>query len=232
MNIIERGQWGGPLEPIGGIMAGQATSVTVHHPYPHAAPAGATLNTEMKEILAIHRYHLTQKTASGIPWAGIGYNWVITQNGNIYEGRGWGRVGAHAGTPEGNRTSIGVAFLLDGYKHEPTPAAAAAFAELRAHGVEEGWLAAGHALRLHRDWKRTDCPGPVLARWALELAASVRVLRHGMRGEDVKAVQRRLGVQPVTGYFGRVTQAAVRNFQRKHGLPVDGVVGPMTRSRF
>ena len=225
MTAIPRAAWGGPLT-IGGNMPGPATSVTVHHPYPHALPAGATINQEAAEVLAIHKFH-----RDGNGWAGIGYNFVITQNGNIYEGRGWGRIGAHAGTTEGNRTSIGVAFLLDGYKSEPTPAAADAFRQLRAHGIEEGWLAAGHAVKLHRDWKPTDCPGPVLARWALSLAASVRVLRHGMRGEDVKAVQRRLGVQPVSGYFGRVTQAAVRNFQRKHGLAVDGIVGPRTRAK-
>ena len=31
-----------------------------------------------------------------------------------------------------------------------------------------------------------------------------------------------------TGYFGTITQTAVMNFQRDHGLAVDGIVGPAT----
>lgn len=229
MKIIERKQWGGPEQPIGGLMPGPATSVTVHHPWPHKAPAGASVTQEMKEVLAIHEFH-----RDGNGWIGIGYNFIITQNGNIYEGRGWGRIGAHAGTMEGNRTSIGIAFLIDGYKQVPTTEARNAFDRLRADGIRQGHLTEGHRIKLHRDWKATDCPGPVLARWALGEAAAeptARMLSYGMRGDDVKALQKRLGVRPESGFFGRVTEAAVRNFQRKHGLAVDGVVGPMTRAK-
>jgi N-acetylmuramoyl-L-alanine amidase len=47
----------------------------------------------------------------------------------------------------------------------------------------------------------------------------------------VKAIQKRLGVQPVSGYFGEVTHAAVKNFQRKSGIRADGIVGPKTRAK-
>lgn len=33
---------------------------------------------------------------------------------------------------------------------------------------------------------------------------------------------------PVTGYFGSQTDGAVRDFQRKNGLYVDGIVGRNT----
>lgn len=48
-----------------------------------------------------------------------------------------------------------------------------------------------------------------------------------MQGEDVKQVQRVLNVA-VDGYYGPVTEQAVRNFQKKAGLAVDGIVGPKT----
>lgn len=54
-------------------------------------------------------------------------------------------------------------------------------------------------------------------------------LRLGSRGAAVTEVQRALGVQP-TGYYGTTTTSAVRNFQARNNLRVDGIVGPQTRS--
>lgn len=58
-----------------------------------------------------------------------------------------------------------------------------------------------------------------------------RVLGYGDRGDDVKELQKLLKVQPQSGFFGKTTLAAVKNFQRKQGLEVDGVVGPWTRAK-
>ncbi len=51
-----------------------------------------------------------------------------------------------------------------------------------------------------------------------------RVLRYGMRSDDVRALQRRLGITP-TGYFGRVTLRAVLAAQGGAHLRRDGLVG-------
>lgn len=53
------------------------------------------------------------------------------------------------------------------------------------------------------------------------------LLKIGSRGEQVKRLQMELGVSP-TGHFDKLTEAAVRNYQRKHKLLVDGIVGPQT----
>jgi peptidoglycan recognition protein len=29
-------------------------------------------------------------------WSDIGYNFIVGEDGNVYEGRGWTKVGAHA----------------------------------------------------------------------------------------------------------------------------------------
>ena len=48
-----------------------------------------------------------------------------------------------------------------------------------------------------------------------------------MTHELVKVVQAKVGVS-ADGKFGPRTKAAVRTFQRDHGLVPDGIVGPNT----
>ena len=59
-----------------------------------------------------------------------------------------------------------------------------------------------------------------------------RTLKKGMRGQDVRVLQdylTRAGVATgVDGVFGAGTKRNVKRFQRRHGLTVDGVVGPGT----
>jgi rare lipoprotein A (peptidoglycan hydrolase) len=55
-----------------------------------------------------------------------------------------------------------------------------------------------------------------------------RTLKKGMRGHDVRTLQRLLSI-PADGAFGPHTAAAVKRFQRRAGLTADGVVGPNTR---
>ena len=66
----------------------------------------------------------------------------------------------------------------------------------------------------------------------------LRMLRRGMEGPDVRAVQ--IGLNKVNegdqddlepdGVFGGLTDSAVRRFQEDKRLDVDGIVGPSTRS--
>jgi hypothetical protein len=51
------------------------------------------------------------------------------------------------------------------------------------------------------------------------------VLQLGSKGEDVEYVQLLLFVD---GIFGKVTEQAVKDFQKSEGLTVDGIVGPNT----
>lgn len=66
----------------------------------------------------------------------------------------------------------------------------------------------------------------------------MRVIRTGDRGEAVRDVQRRLlglgasiDADELEGRFGPSTEAAVRTFQQRRGLPADGLVGPDTWSQ-
>ena len=58
-----------------------------------------------------------------------------------------------------------------------------------------------------------------------------RVLKLGMKGDDVVTLQNYLKIIPVPSkIFGPKTKAAVILFQKTHGLTADGVVGQKTRS--
>jgi LysM repeat protein len=64
--------------------------------------------------------------------------------------------------------------------------------------------------------------------------ASAASLRQGMRGDEVRQVQiwlKNLGYlnEEPTGYFGKDTARAVRNFQTDNALKVDGIVGNETK---
>lgn len=63
-------------------------------------------------------------------------------------------------------------------------------------------------------------------------SASMR-LKLGMSGAEVRNVQQKLRergfmLAAATGYFGEITESAVKAFQRKAGLSADGIIGEQT----
>jgi len=66
----------------------------------------------------------------------------------------------------------------------------------------------------------------------------VRTLREGLSGDDVTLLQALLAsdltIYPegvISGYYGKLTAAAVKRFQKKHGFKQVGMVGPKTLKR-
>lgn len=62
------------------------------------------------------------------------------------------------------------------------------------------------------------------------MPAAPKLLRKGSKGEEVRRLQRLLGIK-ADGVFGQATHDAVAAFQRKEKLTPDGVVGPLTVDR-
>lgn len=74
--------------------------------------------------------------------------------------------------------------------------------------------------------------GQVLGASAYNFVSNLYV---GVRGAAVNELQKILAKQkvyagPITGYFGRLTEAGVKLFQKKHGVAQTGYVGAQTRS--
>lgn len=59
------------------------------------------------------------------------------------------------------------------------------------------------------------------------VTVKLNVLKKGSEGESVKALQRLLNVT-IDGDFGSETDAAVRAYQKKVGIGIDGIVGQQT----
>ena len=81
-------------------------------------------------------------------------------------------------------------------------------------------------------------PVPAPVEQDVVIPIQVRMLRRGMKGADVKTLQAALitygfscGTAGADGDFGSATYAALRKFQTKYGLGVDGIAGNATWSK-
>ena len=81
-------------------------------------------------------------------------------------------------------------------------------------------------------------PVPAPVEQDVVIPIQVRMLRRGMKGADVKTLQAALitygfscGTAGADGDFGNATAAALRKFQAKYGLGVDGIAGNATWSK-
>lgn len=90
----------------------------------------------------------------------IGYNFLIGGDGNVYEGRGWLKVGAFLRGQ--NSKSEGIAFIGD-YRHiTPTKAQMEVLDALLANGTKSGYLTPDFRLHGACQLQATESPGKLL----------------------------------------------------------------------
>lgn len=98
----------------------------------------------------IHDWHLQRG------WSGIGYHFVIRQDGNIEAGRPLDTIGAHAGPPT-NGDSIGICLAGNFMDYPPVGRQLQSLVHLIAY-LRETYQADLEVLR-HKDVASTECPG-------------------------------------------------------------------------
>jgi hypothetical protein len=138
------------------------SKIIVHH-----TATANNLDDPKRAIRDIYYWHTISKG-----WGDIGYNYIIDQQGNIYEGRAGGDsvVGAHAG--RGNHGSIGIAVLGNYQDGEPPEAVVKSLTALikekaTLHNIDTEGSSVFRGENYpnvmgHRDVMTTACPGEKL----------------------------------------------------------------------
>lgn len=226
MKIISRKDWGARSpRSVVRVPWSSRKEFVVHH---SAGPKN-------QSVKAIQNFHM-----DGNGWSDIGYNFLVDEDGKVYEGRGWLVVGAHA--PNHNTSGIGVCFIGN---NNPTDAAKEAIRDL----YEEANRRAGRKLKVlgHRDVYPTSCPGSKLYDWLKDgmprpkkkkekeqggsVLSELPTLTVGDKGYDVKTVRWLLGAR---GYppkdlwsfeFDKELGEKVNEFKKAHNLAQDMVWG-------
>nr|WCL16198.1 peptidoglycan recognition protein 3 [Mytilus coruscus] len=93
-------------------------------------------------------------------WADIGYSFLVGEDGKIYEGRGWDKVGAH--TSGYNSRGLAASFMGNFATRAPSSAALNAVKKLIQCGISKGKVSQSYALFGHRDVSTSTCPGTAL----------------------------------------------------------------------
>ena len=169
MRIVSRAEWGArPATGTTNLQPARVTMLVLHHTTGTFAGPQTVRN--------IQAFHMGPSRK----WADVGYNFLVAPTGEIFEGRGWGKQGAHARGH--NSESIGVAYIGDGRTEMPDPAKRAVV-----------WLAGEADRRFgtlrrvgHRDVGSTVCPGDAIHGWWMGGAAlPAATLSGGASGPEV-----------------------------------------------
>ncbi|XP_076461093.1 peptidoglycan-recognition protein SC2-like isoform X2 [Babylonia areolata] len=151
--IITRAEWGArpPANHIGD-MPNVPVYVFIHHG--DSSPCFDE-NSCKSKVRGYQNYHL-----DGRGWSDIGYNFVVGEDGNAYEARGWTKIGAH--TKHYNSVGIAICFIGNFENHVPNTAALTTVQQLIQCGLDNGKISPSYTLKGHRDVGSTSCPGTSL----------------------------------------------------------------------
>lgn len=233
MKIIKRSEWGAKHGNGNDVTSKLPWGEVVIHTEAGAQRSPASETVEKGWIRNIEAFHAGPSRG----WNGIAYSFLVAPSGRIFEGRGWGRSGAH--TENRNSTAAGVCFLGHGDKWPATDAQWAAASWLIAEGVTLGKLKPSPVITTHAKYsgKGKTCPGTLIAPHVVarlggitgHAAPAGTGLVYGDRGPGVEMLQgmlnilagHRIGatgeagrVIAVDGIYGNDTRAAVGEFQR------------------
>ncbi|XP_071131416.1 peptidoglycan-recognition protein SC2-like isoform X1 [Mytilus edulis] len=152
VTIISRDSWGARRTKSSSIIRVPVPKMFIHHTVTNPCSSFSECISRMKQI---QNYHMDNRG-----YADVGYSFLVGEDGKVYEGRGWSRVGAH--TEGYNSVGFGISFIGNFMTLEPNTVALNAAKALIQCGINNGKISTSYKLYGHRDTKSTDCPGDKL----------------------------------------------------------------------
>lgn len=241
MKIITRKAWGAKA-PSGGrnSWGSSIKGVGIHWEGPHmGTPAESRVPAILRSIQAFHM--------GSRGWSDIAYNYVVDPYGNVYEGRGMAAASGAFGNDDGNAHYVAVCYL-GGTGDAFTAAARQAIADLIAYLRKSENV--GTAVKGHRDFRSTDCPGDVIYAWIKAGAKGGKASGGGTANPTPPPLGTGQGVPtyplPRGAYYGPADGVAGHATTGEHGgaaglkrwqaqmrhrgwtIDVDGIYGPQT----
>ncbi|XP_047114033.1 peptidoglycan-recognition protein SA-like [Schistocerca piceifrons] len=151
-NIVARRGWGArPAKQVEYIIK-PVQYVVIQHT---VSPICTSMNACAERVRSIQAQHMTN-----LKFEDIGYSFLVGGDGNVYEGRGWHKQGAH--TRGYNKNSIGIAVIGDFTDTLPPRAQLEALKKLLECGVQLGELSEDYKLLAARQVVATQSPGLAL----------------------------------------------------------------------
>lgn len=151
--IVTRAEWGAraPTHHIANMPA-LPIYVFIHH--------GASGECFTKEDCTHRVQNYQSYHMDGRGYSDMGYNFVVGEDGNAYEARGWNEVGAH--TLGYNTNGIAICIIGDFSHKVPNDAALNTVKQLINCGLNNHKISPTYTLKGHRDVGVTACPGQSL----------------------------------------------------------------------
>ncbi len=153
MEYTSRTEWGAtpPKKPFSRLRPSRVEGIVLHHSGVRNGPKGHDA------ARAFESYHLSKK------WSGIAYNWMVTETGEVLEGRGAGAVSA--ATKGWNSRTESICFT--GWGSEAVP-------ETALHSIKKtiAWIQERYGnglwVKPHKALGNSSCPGTYLINWLAE----------------------------------------------------------------
>ncbi|XP_010612872.2 peptidoglycan recognition protein 1 [Fukomys damarensis] len=152
-SVVPRSEWKALASDCTASLTLPVRYVVISHTAGSTCDSPASCEEQARNV---QRFHVRQQG-----WCDVGYNFLIGEDGHVYEGRGWNTKGAHSG-PDWNSKSIGITFMGDYMERVPPKRALRAAQNLLACGVAQGALKSNYELKGHRDVQQTESPGDQL----------------------------------------------------------------------
>ncbi|XP_077995977.1 peptidoglycan-recognition protein SC2-like [Glandiceps talaboti] len=152
INMISRAEWGARSPNGRSFMNVPVQYTFIHHTVGNRCFTQSACSAECRSI---QNWHM-----DGNGWSDIGYSFLVGEDGNAYEGRGWGVVGAH--TSGYNSVSHAISYMGDFTNTLPDTKSLDIGQLIIDCGIDNGNIRSNYNLGGHRDVGATSCPGNTL----------------------------------------------------------------------